>query len=115
GSRPWSRRRIMPPPRGNRFHDAPRHPRCRDTDMHIPSPLAFALLLAVGGAHAGDRWQTSGDIRFGYVSSETRARSGAVSDADSFRARARLRASGELGSGWHASGRVAARLDTDQS
>jgi len=83
--------------------------------MHIPSTLAFALLLAVGGAHAGDRWQTSGDIRFGYVSSETRARSGAVSDADSFRARARLRASGELGSGWHASGRVAARLDTDQS
>ncbi len=30
------------------------------------------------------------------------------------RARARFRVSGELGNGWHASGRVAARLDSEQ-
>jgi len=76
--------------------------------------LAVALALAAAGAHGGDAWQTSGDIRFGYVGSETRARSGATSDSDSFRARARFRVRGELGGGWHASGRVAARLDTDQ-
>ena len=72
--------------------------------------LACALALAAAGAQASDGWQTSGDIRVGYVSSETRARSGAMSDADSFRARARFRVRGELGNGWHASGRVAARL-----
>lgn len=83
--------------------------------MHARTMLVLALLLATGGAQAGDGWKTSGDLRFGYVSSETRARTGATSDADSFRARARLRASGELGGGWYASGRVAARLDTDQS
>lgn len=77
--------------------------------------LACALALAAAGAQASDGWQTSGDIRVGYVSSETRARSGAMSDADSFRARARFRVRGELGNGWHASGRVAARLDTEQS
>lgn len=78
--------------------------------------LAAAIVLALlaGGAHASDAWQASGDVRFGYVASETRARSGAESDADSLRARARFRMRGELGGGWHASGRVAARLDTDQ-
>src|SRR5690606_4376622 len=77
--------------------------------------LALALALAAAGAQADDAWQTSGDVRFGYVSSETRARGGATSDADSFRVRARLRVGGELGGGWRASGRVAARLDTEQS
>ncbi|NLB58633.1 MAG: hypothetical protein GX805_09265, partial [Gammaproteobacteria bacterium] len=67
-----------------------------------------------GGVHANDNWQASGDVRFGYVASETRARSGAETDADSLRARARLRLRGDLGGGWHFSGRVAARLDTDQ-
>lgn len=76
--------------------------------------LAIALALAASGAQAQEAWQVSGDVRTGYVASETRARSGATSDADSFRARARLRVRGELGGGWHASGRVAARLDTDQ-
>ena len=76
--------------------------------------LALALAFAAAGAQAGDTWKTSGDVRFGYVSSETRARSGGTTDADSVRARARFRVSGELGNGWHASGRVAARLDSEQ-
>ncbi|MBB6600500.1 porin [Luteimonas sp. MC1825] len=76
--------------------------------------LALALALAAGGAQASDAWQTSGDVRFGYVGSETRARSGATTDADSVRARVRFRVRGELGGGWHASGRVAARLDSEQ-
>lgn len=76
--------------------------------------LCAALALSAAGAQAAGAWQTSGDIRFGYVASETRARSDATTDADSFRARARFRVRGELGGGWHASGRVAARLDTDQ-
>ena len=75
---------------------------------------AVALALMAGGVHANDNWQASGDVRFGYVASETRARSGAETDADSLRARARLRLRGDLGGGWHFSGRVAARLDTDQ-
>ena len=73
-----------------------------------------ALALVAGSAHAADTWKTSGDVRFGYVASETRARSGGTTDADSVRARARFRVSGELGNGWHASGRVAARLDSEQ-
>ena len=75
---------------------------------------AVALALMAGGVHASDGWQASGDVRFGYVASETRARSGAETDADSLRARARLRLRGDLGGGWHFGGRVAARLDTDQ-
>ncbi|MBJ6981854.1 porin [Luteimonas sp. MC1572] len=76
--------------------------------------LALALALAAGGAQASDAWQTSGDVRFGYVGSETRARSGATTDADSIRARVRFRVRGDLGGDWHASGRVAARLDSEQ-
>ena len=93
---------------------------CSDRPARRPAALpaasttvVLALALAAG-AQAADDWQTSGDVRLGYVSSETRARSGATSDSDSFRARARFRVGGELGGGWHASGRVAARLDTDQ-
>ncbi|WP_457020389.1 porin [Luteimonas sp. A482] len=97
----------------------PPHPdpsRHRSTPvLRGPAPLLLALALTTAGAQADDTWQTSGDVRFGYVSSETRARSGATTDADSVRARARLRVRGELGGGWHASGRVAARLDTEQS
>ena len=77
-------------------------------------PVAIALMLMAGATHAGDAWTTSGDIRFGYVASETTARSGAGSDADSLRARIRLRLRGELGGGWHFSGRAAARLDSEQ-
>lgn len=73
-----------------------------------------ALALASGGAHAADAWKSSGDVRFGYVASETRARSGTETDADSLRARVRFRLRGDLGGGWQFSGRVAARLDTDQ-
>ena len=71
------------------------------------------LALSVGGANAAE-WSTSGDVRFGYVASETRARSGAESDADSLRARVRFRVRGDLGSGWHFGGRAAVRLDTEQ-
>ncbi|MBJ6977860.1 porin [Luteimonas sp. MC1895] len=80
----------------------------------IRLPLAAALMVVAAGVQASDARQTSGDIRFGYVASETRARSGATTDADSVRARARLRVAGALGGGWHASGRVAARLDSEQ-
>lgn len=80
----------------------------------IRLPLAAALILVAAVAQAGDSWTTSGDIRVGYVASETRARSGATSDADSVRARARFRVAGDIGGGWRASGRVAARLDSEQ-
>src|SRR5690606_5552311 len=94
----------------------PAPPRSRSTPaLQGPVPVVLALALAAGGAQAQDAWQTSGALRFGYVSSETRARSGATSDADSVRARARFRVRGDLGGGWHASGRVAARLDSDQN
>ncbi|MGY0561259.1 porin [Luteimonas sp. A277] len=83
--------------------------------MYARTILALTLALSAAGAQAADRWQTSGDIRAGYVASETRTRSDATSDADSFRTRARFRVRGEVGGGWHASGRVAARLDTNQS
>lgn len=76
--------------------------------------LAVVLALAAGAAHAESGWKASGDLRMGYVASESRARSGAGSDADSLRARLRLRLRGELGGGWHASGRLAARLDSEQ-
>src|SRR3546814_6347967 len=76
-------------------------------------PVAgMALLLASTGVQAGETWQTSGDVSFGYVSSETRTRTDTSADSDGFRARARLRVRGELGGGWHASGRLAARLGT---
>ena len=74
---------------------------------------AIALVLVAGGAHAAD-WTASGDVRFGYVASDTTARSGAGSDDDSLRARVRVRLRGDLGGGWHVGGRVAARLDSDQ-
>ena len=78
--------------------------------------LTLALLLTLPvTAHADQGWNTSGDLRFGYVSSETRPRSGADSDADSFRARTRVRIAGEMGGNWRASARAAARLDTGQS
>jgi len=73
-----------------------------------------AAILALPSAYANTTWQTSGDIRFGYVNSDTRARSGTTTDSDSGRVRARLRVGGELGGGWHTSGGVAARLDTEQ-
>lgn len=84
--------------------------------MHIRrrAALAAALISAAAGVQADDAWQASGDVRFGYVASESRARSGATTDADSFRVRARLRIAGALGGGWHASARAAARLDTEQ-
>ena len=84
------------------------------TRARHPLAAAMVLVLAAGGVHAEEAWKTSGDVRFGYVASETRARSGAESDADSLRARLRLRLRGDLGGGWHVSGRVAARLDSDQ-
>src|SRR5690606_34634268 len=86
--------------------DPIQHPRTR-------SASRVGRAMSVGGAKAAER-STSGDVRFGYVASETRARSGAESDADSLRARVRFRVRGDLGSGWHFSGRAAARLDTDQ-
>ena len=83
-----------------------------------PYPFAWLavtlLALVTADATAADAWKTSGDMRFGYVASETRSRSGTESDADSLRARLRFRLQGELGGGWHFSGRVAARLDSEQ-
>ena len=77
--------------------------------------VTIAAALPAAAANAGDNaWQVSGDIRTGYVSSESRSRSRATSSSDSFRARVRLRIRGDLGSGWHISGRAATRLDTDQ-
>ena len=96
------------------------HPRSGPCIPHRPYRLRSGLVLAValalgtGSVRAGDAWQASGDIRFGYVASDSRTRGGAESDADSLRARARLRLRGDLGGGWHFSGRLAARLDSDQ-
>ena len=67
------------------------HPGSRSTTRaRHPLAAAMVLVLAAGGVHAEEAWKTSGDVRFGYVASETRARSGAESDADSLRARLRL-------------------------
>lgn len=76
--------------------------------------LLLAAALVATGVQAADEWRPSGDIRFGYVNSETRSRAGAKDDADSFRARARLRLRGDLGGGWQASARAAVLLDTKQ-
>lgn len=76
------------------------------------APILPATAAGVGDAN--DAWRVSGDIRTGYIGSENRSRSGATSSSDSFRARIRLRVSGDLGGGWHVSSRAAARLDTDQ-
>lgn len=86
-----------------------------EAHMHARTLLILIFSLAVADVQAADRWKASGDIRFGYVSSETEARAGTTTDVDSFRTRTRLRIRGELGNNWHASGRVAARLDTNQS
>src|SRR3546814_19565248 len=54
-------------------------------------PVAvMALLLASTGVQAGETWQTSGDVRFGYVSSETRTRTESTADSNGFRARPSL-------------------------
>ncbi len=93
---------------------------CMRRALPVRRPQSFAwfavtlLALVTADAAAADAWKTSGDMRFGYVASETRSRNGTESDADSLRARLRFRLQGELGSGWHFSGRVAARLDGDQ-
>lgn len=87
--------------------------RRRSTRLAGRAVPVLALALAAAGVQA-DGWETGGDVRFGYLASETRARSGTTTDTDSGRARARFRVRGELGSGWHAGGRVAARLDTRQ-
>src|SRR5690606_32089585 len=85
-------------------------------DLRPARRLAAAVLLVLlaGGARADDAWTTSGDFRFGYLASETRSRTGAESDTDSLRARARFRLRGDLGGGWSVGGRVAALLDSDQ-
>ena len=76
--------------------------------------LCGALTMVACAVHGEDAWTSSGDLRFGYVASETRARSGVEADTDSLRARARFRLRGELGGGWIFGGRVAGLLDSDQ-
>lgn len=93
-------------------------PRFRATAAACPrAALPMLLVLAVaapGHTQAADPWTVSGDLRMAYVASEGRARDGTESDADSLRARLRLRLRGELGRGWHAGGGVATRLDSEQ-
>src|SRR5690606_42073411 len=55
-----------------------------------------------------------GHRRVACLAAATRARRGTPADTGGGRARARFRVRGGLGSGWHAGGRVAARLDTRQ-
>src|SRR5690606_5325734 len=78
----------------------------------IPLAITFALIAA--GAKASEAWYTGGDIRTGYVASESRARSGDTSSSDSLRMRLRLHLRGELGGGWHLGARIAGRFDTSQ-
>lgn len=97
--------------------DAPTFPssRCFGSAGRAAHGISLALLLALPALASADQgWTTSGDLRMGYVSSETRARSGADSEADSLRVRGRFRIAGELGENWRASARAAVRLDTEQ-
>lgn len=75
-------------------------------------PMAFALLPAV--VQANEDWRVGGDIRSGFLASETRSRSGDTSSNDSVRVRTRFHLRGDLGNDWHFGGRVAALLDTRQ-
>ena len=75
--------------------------------------LVTSCVLAPS-AFAEENWQFSGDVRTGYVGSETRARNGTEISSDSLRMRARLRLSGTLDDEWQFGGRLAARLDTRQ-
>ncbi|MDO5505905.1 MAG: porin [Pseudoxanthomonas suwonensis] len=78
--------------------------------------LALVLVLAAASnsTFAQDDWKLGGDVRMGYVASDTRTRNGAESSADSFRARVRVNLRGELAPGWRAGGRLATRLDSRQ-
>ncbi|MCA1799103.1 MAG: hypothetical protein LC632_06470 [Xanthomonadaceae bacterium] len=74
--------------------------------------LLLALLLSAAPA-AAEPVTVSGDIRAGWLSSETRNRAGALSDTDSLRARARVRATYGTGD-WQFAARFAAVLDSRQ-
>lgn len=74
--------------------------------------LLIALALCAAPAVA-EPVTFSGDIRAGWLSSETRNRVGATSDADSLRARARVRAAYGTGD-WQFAARFAAVLDSRQ-
>jgi len=80
----------------------------------IALPIASLIALSLSPGARADDWTPAGDIRFGYLASETRARDGATSSDDSLRMRMRLGVEGALGGGWHVGGRLAARLDSEQ-
>lgn len=78
--------------------------------------LSVALLCAFAAASvADDGWSVGGDLRGGYLTAETTARDGAVSDSDGVRARARVHLRGRWSEEWGFGGRVAAVFDTRQS
>lgn len=77
--------------------------------------LLMVILLAVAGpANAGDSWIVSGDIRAGYLNTETRARTGVESDVESLRFRLRVALRGEFTPEWQMGARLAGVFDTDQ-
>src|SRR5690606_20963923 len=84
------------------------------TAAGIRISLVAATILAATSAPAADTWQIGGNLRVGYVASETRARDGAESDADSFRTRARVHLRADPGNGWRFGVRVAGRFDSGQ-
>lgn len=84
------------------------------TAAGIRISLVAATMLAATSAPAADTWQIGGNLRVGYVASETRARDGAESDADSFRTRARVHLRADPGNGWRFGVRVAGRFDSGQ-
>ena len=76
--------------------------------------MLFALTLIAVPAVAQDRWAFSGDIRSGVLGSETRDRSGTVTDDLRWRTRARGGARYRLDADWSIVGRTAGRFDTEQ-
>lgn len=89
-----------------------------------PSPTRFALgasLLLSGLFIASpifsaepEGLKLSGDLRMGYLASWRDNRDGSDSESDNFRARLRVRATADLGSGWQFSTRLAGSYASDQ-
>lgn len=76
---------------------------------------ALLLVVAAPTAAAPDDWSFSGDIRAGLLGSETRARSGAVSDSTNWRARLRGGVTIPVRDAWTFNGRLAGLLDSEQT
>lgn len=76
-------------------------------------PILLALLALCAAPVAADPVTVSGDLRAAWLYGETRSRAGVVSDADSLRARARVRAAYGAGA-WRFAARAAVVLDSRQ-